>query len=42
VLSGGLPVATLRFVAGRTEGEMSFVAGPAALRELARGLAGCL
>jgi N-acetylglutamate synthase-like GNAT family acetyltransferase len=42
VLSGGLPVATLRFVAGRTEGEMSFVAGPAALRELSRGLAACL
>jgi predicted N-acetyltransferase YhbS len=42
VLSGGLPVATLRFVAGRTEGEMSFVAGPAALREFSRGLAACL
>jgi GNAT superfamily N-acetyltransferase len=42
VLSGGLPVATLRFVAGRTEGEMSFVAGPAALQELSRGLASCL
>jgi GNAT superfamily N-acetyltransferase len=41
VLSGGLPVATLRFVAGRTEGEMSFVAGPAALQELSRGLAAC-
>src|SRR5262249_15788134 len=35
VLSGGLPIATLRFVAGRTVGETSFPAGPAALRELA-------
>jgi len=42
VLSGGLPVATLRFVAGRTEGEISLVAGPTALRELSRGLAACL
>ena len=42
VLSGGLPVATLRYVAGRTTGEMSFVAGVPALREFARGLAACL
>lgn len=42
VLSGGLPVATLRYVAGRTSGEMSFVAGPEPLRAFARSLAACL
>jgi N-acetylglutamate synthase-like GNAT family acetyltransferase len=42
VLSGGLPVATLRYVAGRTEGNMSLVTGPAALAEFSRGLRSCL
>jgi hypothetical protein len=38
VLSGGNPVATFRFVAGRLKGELTFVTDPSCLRRFCEGI----